>query len=93
MPTVRMDAARLLASIPKEEVPVLLADDRRHMFGVPCAQGHVTWFDKREICNEKTEFVRSVEREGDEEWELYALPCGEPGCDELTKVRLDCGGY
>jgi hypothetical protein len=92
--TVRDLAREALTNLPVAPSPEasLLPDDRQHMLGVRCPNGHVTYFDKRRICTEQTGFVRSLVRdEAGRELDELALPCGQ--CDAVVKVRLDCGGY
>lgn len=88
--TVRELAREALAALPTPPTspPSLLPDDRQHMLGVRCPNGHVTYFDKRRICTEKSYIVRD---ETGHELDKLALPCGQ--CDAVVKVRVDCGGY
>lgn len=91
--TVRDLAREALADLPAPPSPrtSLLPDDRQHMLGVRCPNGHVTYFDKRRICTEHAYFVRSLRDEDGREVDELALPCGQ--CGTRVKVRLDCGGY
>jgi hypothetical protein len=74
----------------KAAPPPLRPGESRHIFGVRCKNGHITYFDKRRVCvNEK--LVRgSTQRAGAALTELD-LPCGECGVE--VPVRVDCGGY
>lgn len=91
--TVRELAREALAALPTPPTspPSLLPDDRQHMLGVRCPNGHVTYFDKRRICTEKSYIVRGVRDEVGRDLDELALPCGQ--CDAVVKVRVDCGGY
>ena len=61
--------------------------EARHIFGVTCRKGHVTYFDKRRVCTKKGQVVRDPETKLDE----LILECGQCG-DEML-VRVDCEGY
>ncbi len=91
--TVRELARDALAALPVAALaPSLLPDDRQHMLGVRCPNGHVTYFDKRRICTEETIFVRNPARdEAGRELDELALPCSQ--CDAVIKVWVDCRGY
>ena len=73
----------------------LRPEDARHIFGVRCPNGHVTYYDKRLVCSHET-LVRLV-REGTNatnEREIpMELPCGTPGCGDVVAVKVDCRGY
>lgn len=92
--TVRELAQEALAALPAAAPAPssLLPDDRQHMLGVRCPNGHITYFDKRRICTEQSYVVRGVrDAEAGRDLDELALPCGQ--CDALVKVRVDCGGY
>jgi len=90
--SVRDLALASLNDLPPQPTASLLPDDRQHMLGVRCPNGHVTYFDKRRICTDKTAFVRTLVRdEAGRELDRLALPCD--ACDEITTIRVDCRGY
>ena len=60
-------------------------EDARHIFGIRCSSGHVTYYDRRLVCSDET-LVRLDERELPLE-----LPCGI--CAEVVAVKVDCRGY
>ena len=74
----------------KAATPPLRPGESRHIFGVRCKNGHITYFDKRRVCvNEK--LVRgSLQPAGVTLIDLD-LPCGE--CGAIVPVQVDCGGY
>jgi hypothetical protein len=64
-----------------------------HIFGARCANGHVTYFDKREVCRHQSTVARStVLREG-KELDALRLRCGTPGCGKEIWIDVDCEGY
>jgi hypothetical protein len=89
--SVRDAAQVVLDNLEAGMAPTLLPDDRRHMVGVPCRNGHVTYFDKRELCTEQSGFVRTVVREQGEAFDEIYLPCRQ--CDDMVKTRIDCEAY
>jgi hypothetical protein len=60
--------------------------DARYWFGVRCKNGHVSSFDKRVVCTQRTEVMR-VMRGLDE----LLLTC--PICQVEMAVDVDCEGY
>lgn len=61
--------------------------DARHLFSVRCKNGHVTTFDRRVVCSQKSEVARAVMRGLDE----LILTCAT--CGEKMAVNVDCEGY
>lgn len=57
--------------------------DARHLFDVRCKNGHITTFDKRKVCSERTEIMRGLDE--------LILPCAT--CSEKMAVDVDCEGY
>ena len=97
MITVREAIEALLAAIPPQRVPSLLPDDRQHMIGLTCPNGHITYFDRRRLCTEKSHpvtldeaTVTRVPRPGIDLDEV-TVTCGK--CDATFKVPMDCGAY
>lgn len=79
------------ASPPHQPRQPINPADSRHMFGVRCQNGHVTYFDKRRVCKlPKSTFHRIVQR-AEAELDELDLECGT--CHEPITVRIDCGGY
>ncbi len=62
--SVREKAEEVLqaAQAPALPLPIvsLSADESRHIFGVRCKNGHVSYFDKRQVCSAHTKFTRSL---------------------------------
>lgn len=88
------DAAQaVLDNLEQSYDPMWRPDERAHMVGVSCTAGHVTYFDKRDLCNESSDFKRSRERSGDQELDYVYVRCGEQGCANEVKIQIDCGAY
>ncbi|MFQ5344181.1 MAG: hypothetical protein ACE5F6_21775 [Anaerolineae bacterium] len=69
------------------------ADNAGHIFGVRCAAGHVTYFDKRKVCPDTGTLIRKVVRKADKELDELYLKCGEADCQHEIVVQVDCEGY
>lgn len=89
--TVR-HAARAALAATQPAPQVARARETQHMVGVRCANGHISYFDRREICRAQGTLHRSVERAGKTLDELI-LECTHPGCGAELKARIDCEGY
>ena len=63
------------------------SQDSRHRFGARCQNGHVSYFDKREVCAAKRPLVRG-EKAAPEELLLHCSTCGV-----VMAVDVDCEGY
>lgn len=88
---VREKAQALLdADAKKGNAPAFRPENSRHIMGVRCKNGHITYFDKRRICSDETTVVRSVQRAG-LELDERDLTCGE--CGVAVNTRVDCRGY
>lgn len=88
---VRDKAQEVLdADAKKETAPAFRPDESRHIIGVRCRNGHITYFDKRRICLDEETVVRSVQRAG-LELDERNLTCGQ--CPVSVKVHVDCRGY
>jgi TIR domain len=88
---VREKAQEVLdADAKKVTTPAFRPEDSRHIIGVRCRNGHITYFDKRRICSDEATVVRSVQRAG-LELDERDLTCGE--CGVPVKVHVDCRGY
>lgn len=78
------------ADAKKATTPAFRPEGSRHIIGVRCKNGHITYFDKRRICLDKETIVRSVQRAG-LDLDERDLTCGE--CGVAVKVHVDCRGY
>lgn len=64
------------------------------IFGVTCANHHISYFDKRKVCPASDNgIVRRVVREGGQELDELVLTCKTPGCGKKIKIRIDCESY
>jgi len=63
------------------------SQDSRHRFGARCKNGHISYFDKREVCAAKRPLVRG-EKAAPEELLLHCATCGV-----AMAVDVDCEGY
>ncbi len=71
--------------------PLLAPQDARHIFGVRCKNGHVSYFDKRLVCTAYRNVPRDlVQRAGKALDELH-LKCDT--CKVEVIARVDCGDY
>ena len=87
---VRDKAQEVLdADARSRQAPAFRPAESRHIIGVRCKNRHVTYFDKRRICNDKVNVIR-VMRAG-VELDQRDLTCGECGAE--VSVRVDCRGY
>lgn len=87
---VRDKAQEVLdADARRGQTPAFRSDESRHIIGVRCKNGHVTYFDKRRICNDKVNVIR-VTRAG-VELDQRDLTCGTCGAE--MSVHVDCRGY
>ena len=69
-------------------------DNDNPIFGVTCANYHISYFDRREVCPESGDvIVRRMVREEDKELDELVLTCKTKGCGKKIKVRVDCEGY
>ena len=65
-----------------------MSKDSGHIFGVKCHEcGHVSYFDKREVCGSSG----IVPRRDDEGTDTLQLKCA--GCGAELVVQVDCEGY
>jgi hypothetical protein len=63
------------------------------MIGARCSKGHITYFDKRNICAHDGTFPRSRVQRADKDLDEMYLTCGTAGCGEPLIIRVDCEGY
>ncbi len=71
--------------------PVLRPGDSRHIFGVICKKGHVSYFDKRDVCKASVQVPRKLVQSADKELDELHLTCDTCGVEVIA--RVDCGGY
>ena len=71
--------------------PFFKPEDSRHIFGVRCKNGHVTYFDKRRVCKMPTSTFHRVVRNTEANLDELDLECGT--CHEPVTMRVDCEGY
>lgn len=81
--------ARKVAQIPPP--PFLHPEDSRHIFGVQCKNGHITYFDKRRVCSAQEEGLREIEERANTKLHKLVLKCEK--CSEEIVVHIDCEGY
>lgn len=53
---------------------------------IRCANGHVSYYDKQDLCGEYRVVYRGEARD------TVSVPCKHPGCMQSTVVDIDCGG-
>jgi hypothetical protein len=73
--------------------PAAASSEAAHIFGVRCSKGHVTYFDKREVCREDGSITRSIVYRDNRPLDALRLRCGTAGCGEWVWVDVDCEGY
>lgn len=71
--------------------PFLHPGDSRHIFGVRCKNGHVTYFDKRHVCSAYKEVPRDIRQSAGLELDELHLKCETCGADIVASV--DCRDY
>ena len=80
------------AKKPAPPPPLLRPEDSRHIIGVRCKQcGHITYFDKRQICSAQSHVVRGREERAGAQLDTLDLPCEK--CGHLMPTHVDCEGY
>lgn len=57
--------------------------DARHLFDVRCQNGHITRFDRRDVCSKRREVMRGLDE--------LVLKCST--CGVKMAVEIDCEGY
>jgi hypothetical protein len=90
--TVREDAQYALDEDDARRNPKKSAS-ADYVFSARCPNGHVSYYDKREICPKSgIGHRRVVIRDGRESDEIL-LKCKTRGCGEEFAVEVDCEGY
>lgn len=87
---VREKAQEVLDAGQSEAVPSA-SSDSRHLFGVRCKNGHVSYFDKRVVCTDYQVVPRILTTSADKELDTLMLHCKTCGVEVTT--RVDCGAY
>lgn len=90
MDGVREKAREALAPYTKQPAASPAADSR-HTFGVRCKNGHVTYFDRRDVCSAHTKFPRETRQSAGQELDELLLQCETCGVEVAT--RVDCSKY
>jgi hypothetical protein len=84
---VREKAQGVLATARQQNMasppPPARSQDARHLFDVRCQNGHITTFDRRQVCAQRTEIMRGLDE--------LILTC--PACHIEMAVDVDCEGY
>lgn len=87
MTGVREKAQEVLAAATQQKPASLLAStrpqDARHLFSVRCKNGHITTFDRHEVCSQRTEIMRGLDE--------VILTCETCGVEMAADI--DCEGY
>src|SRR5712691_3674807 len=94
MDGVRVKAREALAPYTKQAAASPApsnATDSRHTFGVRCKNGHVSYFDRREVCSAHTKFPRETRQSAGQELDELLLKCETCGVEVAT--RVDCSKY
>jgi hypothetical protein len=94
MDGVRGKAREALAPYTKQSVASPASPpvgDSRHTFGVRCKNGHVSYFDRREVCSAHTIFPRETRQSAGQELDELLLKCET--CNVEVAARVDCGKY
>lgn len=82
------DAKKAAGSPPP---PLLRPGDSRHIFGVRCKNGHVTYFDKRRVCSAYKDIPRDIRHSAGLELDELHLKCET--CGEAIVASVDCSDY
>ena len=67
--------------------------DARHQFDVRCQQGHITRFDRRDVCARKKKIARELNGDTEVMRGLDELILTCPTCGVKMAVDVDCEGY
>jgi hypothetical protein len=79
------------ADAKKVTPPPLRPNESRHIFGVRCKNGHVSYFDKRRVCSAYKEVPRDSRQSAGIELDELHLKCDQCGVEVVA--REDCRGY
>ena len=88
---VREKAQEVLDADAKKATPSPPPGQSRHIFGVRCRNGHVSYFDKRLVCSAYKEVPRESRQSAGIELDELHLKCSQCGVEVVA--REDCRGY
>jgi len=88
---VREKAQEVLHADAKKVTPSPPQGQSRHIFGVRCRNGHVSYFDKRLVCTAYKEVPREIRQSAGIELDELHLKCDQCGVEVVA--REDCRGY
>ncbi len=88
---VRDKAQEVLDVDTRRVTPVPSPDQSRHIFGVRCRNGHISYFDKRRVCSAYKEVPRAIRQSAGIELDELHLKCDQCGVEVVA--REDCRGY
>jgi hypothetical protein len=91
MQVVREEAQAVIDAERERPVREARPDESRHTVGVRCPKGHVTYFDKRILCTDRTTIKRGTVRRAELDLAEMYLRCET--CGEDMVVRIDCEPY
>ena len=89
--SVREKAQEVLDADRKKVKPSPPQGQSRHIFGVRCRNGHVSYFDKRLVCSAYKEVPRESRQSAGIELDELHLKCDR--CRVEVVAREDCRGY
>lgn len=88
---VREKAQEVLDADAKKVTPQPPPGQARHIFGVRCINGHISYFDKRLVCSAYKEVPREIRQSAGIELDELHLRCDQCGVEVVA--REDCRGY
>jgi len=88
---LREKAQEVLDADTKKVTPSPLPSQSRHIFGVRCRNGHISYFDKRRVCSAYKEVPREMRQSAGIELDELLLKCDRCGVEVVA--REDCRGY
>lgn len=93
MDGVREKAREALMPYTKQAASPTPSDAResRHTFGVRCKHGHVSYFDRSEVCTAYAKFPREIRQSAGQELDEVLLKCDTCGVE--VAARIDCSKY
>jgi len=93
MDGVREKAREVLAPYTKQGASPTPSNarDSRHTFGVRCKNGHVSYFDRNEVCTAYAKFPREIRQSAGQELDEVILKCDTCGVE--VAARVDCSKY
>jgi hypothetical protein len=89
---VREKAQEALDADAKRQItPSSVPQDSRHVFGVRCPNGHVSYFKKQIVCNANKQVPRSYIDSAGKPLEKLLLTCET--CGVQVTALIDCSAY